>query len=132
MTIICIYPLSQFFHLFLQRSQEYIHLLPRFLRTRNDKGKEYKTLFRTFVGWRIVRHDENWPAKIRTVGLTVRLETIRRQGKADTPGVLCKFWIKAVQGLTCFSISRMRRNIRVFAIIFPFLMPPHMFHCFFG
>jgi hypothetical protein len=30
------------------------------------------------------------------------------------------------------AICRMRHNIRVFAIIFPFLMPPHLLHCFFG
>jgi hypothetical protein len=70
------------------------HLLARFLRTWNDKGKEYKILFHTFVGRWIVRHDENWLARIRTAGLTVRLEIIHQQAKADTPGVPCKFWIK--------------------------------------
>jgi hypothetical protein len=35
-----------------------------------------------------VRHDKNWPARIRTAGLTVRLETIRRQVKVNTPGSL--------------------------------------------
>jgi hypothetical protein len=101
--------------------QKYIDLLPRFLRTRNDKGKEYKTLFQTFVGWQIIRYDENWPVKIQSVGLAVRLETIRRQAKTDI-----------ILGLPSFSINRMRHNIRVFAITFPFLVPPHLFHCFFG
>jgi hypothetical protein len=59
MTVICIYPLPQFFHLFHKWTQKYIHLLLRFLRTQNDKGKEYKTLFQTFVGRQIVRYDEN-------------------------------------------------------------------------
>jgi hypothetical protein len=107
MPIICIYPLPQFFHLFYQWMQKYIHLLSRFLRTRNDKGKEYKILFQIFVGQQIVRHDKNWPAKIWTAGLTVRLETIHRQANVDTPGAPCKFWIKAIQGLLSFSISRM-------------------------
>jgi hypothetical protein len=88
MTVICIYPLPQFFHLFYQQRQKYIYLLPRFLRTQNDKGKKYKILFQTFVGRWIVRHDKNWPARIRTAGLTVRLETIRRQVKVNTPGSL--------------------------------------------
>jgi hypothetical protein len=119
MTVICIYPLSQFFHLFHQQTQKYIYLLRRFLRTRNDKGMEYKTLFQIFVGRQIVSHDENWLAKKRTAGLTVRLETIRRQAKVDTPGVSCKFCIKMVQGLPSFSISRMRHNIGIFPITFP-------------
>jgi hypothetical protein len=131
MTVICIYPLPQFFHLFHQQIQKYIHLLIRFLRTRNDKGKEYKTLFQIFVGRQIVRYNKNWPARICTDGLDVTLEIIHRQGKADTPGVTCKFWIKAVQGLPSLTISRMRHNIRVFTITFPFLVLPYLFRCFF-
>jgi hypothetical protein len=88
MTVICIYPLPQFFHLFHQQTQKYIHLLLRFLRTQNEKGKKYKTLFQTFVGRQIVRHDENWPARILTAGLAVRMETIHRQAMLDTPGSL--------------------------------------------
>jgi hypothetical protein len=100
MTIICIYPLSQFVYLLHQRMQKYIHLIPRFLSTRNDKGKEYKTLFHTFVGRQIVRHDKNWVARIWTVGLAVRLETIRRQAMADTPGSFANYrskWSRASQ-----------------------------------
>jgi hypothetical protein len=132
MTVICIYPLPQFFHLFHQRTQKYIHLLLRFLRIRNDKGKEYKTLVQIFVGRQILRHDENWPTRILTADIVVRLETIRRQAKADSPGVPCKFWIKAVQCLPSLTISRMLHNIEVFTITFFFLMPPHLFRCFFG
>jgi hypothetical protein len=131
MTVICIYPLPQLFHLFHQWTQKYIHLLPHFLRIRNDKGKEYKILFQTFIGRQIIRHDKNWPTRIQTTGLAVMLETIHREAKTDTPGVLCKFWIKAVQGLLSFSISRMRHNIGVFVITFSFLVPPHLFRCFF-
>jgi hypothetical protein len=94
MAVICIYPLPQFFHLFHQQTQNYIHLFLRFLRNQNDKGKEYKTLFQIFVRQQIVKHDKNCPARIQIVGLAVRLETICRQAKADTPGVPCKFWIK--------------------------------------
>jgi hypothetical protein len=109
MTIICIYPLSQFFH---QHTQKYIHLLFQFLRTRNDKGKKYKILFQTFVGRQIVRHDKNWPTRIHTACLIMRLETIWRQAKADTPGVPCKLWIKVVQDLPSFTINKMQHNIR--------------------
>jgi hypothetical protein len=38
---------------------KYIHLLLWIVRTQNDKGKEYKTMFHTFDGWQIIRHDEN-------------------------------------------------------------------------
>jgi hypothetical protein len=123
-------PLPQFFHLFKQWTQKYIHLLPRILRTQNDKGKEYKSLFQTLVGWQIVRHDESWQTRIQTTGLAVRLETIHWEAMVDTPGVPSKFWIKAVQGLPSFCINRMRHNIRVFTITFPFLVPPHLF-CYF-
>jgi hypothetical protein len=41
----------------------------------NDKGKEYKPLFQTFVERQIVRHDENWSARIQTTISDVRLET---------------------------------------------------------
>jgi hypothetical protein len=110
---------------------KYIHLFPRFLRTRNDMDKEYKTLFQIFIGWQIIRHDKNWLAKIRTAVLAMRLETIRRQVKVGTPVVPYKFWIKAVQGLPSFSISRMRHNIWVFAVMFSFLVLYHLFRCFF-
>jgi hypothetical protein len=126
MIVICIYPLLQFFHLFHQWMQKYIYLL-----LQNDMGKEYKTLFQTFFGQQIVRHDENWPTRIRIAGLVVRLETICRHAKADTLGVPCKFWIKVVQGLPNFTFIRMRHNIRVFAITFSFLVPPHLFRYFF-
>jgi hypothetical protein len=43
-----------------------MHLLLRFLRTQNDKGKKYKPLFQTFVGRQIVRHDKNSLARILT------------------------------------------------------------------
>jgi hypothetical protein len=42
-----------------------------------------------------------------------------------------KFWIKMVQSLPSLTIRRMRHNIDIFPIIFPFLMPSHLFRCFF-
>jgi hypothetical protein len=58
--------------------QKYIHLLLRFLGTRNDNKKKYKPLFQIFVGREIVGHDENWPTRGgATIGV-VSLETIRR------------------------------------------------------
>jgi hypothetical protein len=110
---------------------KYIHLLLRFLRTRNDKGKKYKPLFQTFVRREIVGHDEYWPTRVgATIGV-MRLETIRRQTKMKTPWIPCKFGIKTVKSLSSLAINKMRHNIRVFATTFPFLMPPHLLHYFF-
>jgi hypothetical protein len=61
----------------------------------------------------------------------MRMETICRQTKMNTPGVPCKFWIKMVQSLPSLAIRRMRHDIGVLAITFPFLMPPHLLRCFF-
>jgi hypothetical protein len=44
---------------------KYVHLLLQILRIQNDNGKEYKTLFQTFVWRQIIRHDENWSTRIR-------------------------------------------------------------------
>jgi hypothetical protein len=62
----------------------------------------------------------------------VRLETTRLQTKMNTPWVPCKFRIKTVKSLPSLTIRRMGHNIGVFALTFPFLMPPHLLHCFFG
>jgi hypothetical protein len=62
----------------------------------------------------------------------MRLETIHRKTKTNTPWVPCKFRIKTVKSLPSLTIHRMGHNIGVFAFPFPFLMPPHLLHCFFG
>jgi hypothetical protein len=54
-----------------------------------------------------------------TIGV-VRLETISRQTKTNTPWVPCKFRIKTIKSLQSLTFT------------FPFLMPPHLLHCFFG
>jgi hypothetical protein len=131
MTVICIYPLPQFYQLFEQQLKKYIHLLLQFLRTRNDKGKEYKPFFETFLRRKIVGYHENWSTRVRMTISAVRLETIRRQTKTNTPWFPCKFRIKMVKSLPSLIIRRMGHNIGIFTFMFPFLMSPHLLRCFF-
>jgi hypothetical protein len=53
-------------------------------------------LFQIFIRRQIVRHDKNWPTIIWIVGLAIRLETIHRQVKMNTPVVPYKFCIKTI------------------------------------
>jgi hypothetical protein len=50
----------------------------------------------------------------------------------DTPRVPCKFWIKMIQSVPSLGIPRMRHNIDIFSITYPFLVTPHLLHCFFA
>jgi hypothetical protein len=70
--------------------QKYIILLLQFIRGRNDKGKKYKPLFQTFVEREIIGHDEYWPTRVGATIGAVKLETICRQTKMNTPWVPCK------------------------------------------
>jgi hypothetical protein len=65
-----------------------------------------------------------------TIGV-VRLETINRQTKMNTPWVPCKFRIKTIKSMPSLAIRWMGHNIGVFAFTFPFMMLPHLLHCFF-
>jgi hypothetical protein len=47
---------------------------------------------------------------------------INQDGHSSDP---CKFWIKTVQNVPSLGICRMRHNIGIFAIMYPFLVPPH-------
>jgi hypothetical protein len=107
-------------------------MLLRFLSSQNNKGKEYKPFFETFVRRKIVGHHDNWPTGVWMTIVAVRLETIRRQTKMSTPWVPCKFMIKTVKSLPSLAIRRMGHNIGVFSFTFPFLMPPHLVRYFFG
>jgi hypothetical protein len=100
--------------------------------TRNDKDKEYKPFFETFVRRKIVGHYEDWPARVRMTISAVRLETIHRQTKTNTPLAPCKFRIKTIKSLSSLAIRRMGHNIGVLAFTFPFMMPPYLLRYFFG
>jgi hypothetical protein len=78
-----------------------------------------------------LQHHEDWPARVQMTISAVRLETIRRQTKMNTPWVLCKFRIKTVKSLRSLAIRRMGLDIGVFTFTFPFIMPPHLLCCFF-
>jgi hypothetical protein len=78
-----------------------------------------------------LQHHEDWPARVQMTISAVRLETIRRQTKTNTPWVLCKFRIKTVKSLRSLAIRRMGLDIGVFTFTFPFIMPPHLLCCFF-
>jgi hypothetical protein len=94
-------------------------------------AKKYKPLFQTFVGWQIIRHDENWPTRIQTTIGAVRLQTIHRQSKTDTLGSLLQILDQNGPKSASLAICRMRHNIRVFTITFLILVPPHLLCCFF-
>jgi hypothetical protein len=97
--------------------QKYIHLLFWFLRTRNDKGKKCKPLFQTFAGREIVGYDENWPTRVGATIGAMRLETIHRQAKMNTPWVSYKFWIKKVKSLPRLATSFASLFLRIGTIV---------------